>query len=353
MIPIVDVQGSHHQIGAAIGREMRDRVEGMVINYQRLFTELPDFRLTWAQALLQAHKYLPFIEEFLPQVLEELHGIAEGSGVGFGDLLVCNCFEELTDDMLFERCTTVAFAPEHTAEGRVLIGHNEDWLPVDRDLQYIVRAQPDDEPPFIAATYGGLLCNIRFNANGIAQCINSVYPTDARLGLPRLFIGRHVLAATRLGIAIGRALHPRRAAGYNHVLADEHGELYNLETTARRFDLLYAREGYLTHANHYTSDRLRDLEKSPESLAGSHVRDNRAFHLSRQAIQHGAIRLEDMQRILADHVNRPYSICSHAEDVPPGDQNGTIRSYTIDLAARTLWCCHGNPCQGEYVPITL
>jgi hypothetical protein len=56
---------------------------------------------------------------------------------------------------------------------------------------------------------------------------------------------------------------------------------------------------------------------------------------------------------MADHVNQPYSICAHAEDVPLRDQSVTISSYVIDLQARTLWYSYGNPCQGEFVPVTL
>ncbi|HTP10022.1 MAG TPA: hypothetical protein VMP08_17315 [Anaerolineae bacterium] len=63
--------------------------------------------------------------------------------------------------------------------------------------------------------------------------------------------------------------------------------------------------------------------------------------------------VSDVQRILADHVNYPYSICSHAEEVPLLEQSVTISAYIIDVNDRTLWYCYGNPCQGEFVPITL
>ncbi len=353
MIPVIDAAGAHYDIGLTVGRTVPDRIAGMVRNYQTLFTQLPNFKWTWAQAIVHARKYLPFIEESMPQYLDELRGMSEGSGVAFDDLLVCNCFEELTDDMLFERCTTVAFTPEHTLDQHVLIGHNEDWLPIDREWQYVVRVRPDDEAPFVSAVYGGLLPNVGFNANGIAQCINSVYPDDTRLGIPRLFIGRHGLTAPRIGVALERALHPRRAAGYNHVLADDRGELYNLETTATKFDVLYAGEGFLTHANHYLSDRLHDHETEPEELIGSHVRADRSMCLAKQAMRHGPVTLDNVKCIMADHVNYPYSICSHAEDVPQRDQSVTISSYVIDLTARTLWYCYGNPCQGEFVPVVL
>ncbi len=75
--------------------------------------------------------------------------------------------------------------------------------------------------------------------------------------------------------------------------------------------------------------------------------------LARQALSRGPIGLDDVKAILSDHNNYPYSICAHAEDVPPRDQTVTISAYVIDLTARTLWYCYGNPCTGEFVPITL
>ncbi|HLF26262.1 MAG TPA: C45 family peptidase [Anaerolineae bacterium] len=353
MIPILHAQGPHHAIGFSLGREVGDRVAHMVANYRGMLEQTPEIKLTWPRAIVQARKYLPFALEYMPQYVEELRGMAEGSGVDFEDILVCNCLEELTSDMLFERCTVVAFNNDHTVDGHVYLGHNEDWLPHDQDLQYLVRAEPEGELPFLALAYGGLLCNIGFNAAGIAQCINSVYPTGVRLGIPRVFIGRAVLAAPRIGRAMYRAVHPRRAAGYNHLLADDNGELYNVEVASDRFDVLYGEDGFLTHANHYTSPRLRDFEEQPDQLTGSHVRNNRARRLAQQLIRRGKVRIEDVQAILSDHVNYPGSICSHAKDLPILDESVTIGSLVIDLNARTLWYCYGNPCEGEYAALTL
>lgn len=353
MIPILNVKGTHHQIGYAIGREAGDRITRMIVNYREMLEQSPEIKLPWGRAIVQARKYLPFAVEYMPQYVEELRGIAEGSGSDFEDVLVCNCLEELTSDMLYERCTTIAFNDDVTVDGRVLLGHNEDWMPVDQDLQYIVRVEPEDELSFVSVTYGALLCNIGLNAAGIGQCINSVYPTDIRLGIPRVFVGRAVLAAPRIGRALYRAVHPRRAAGYNHVIANDSGELYSIEVTSARFDALYAKEGYLAHANHYTSPRLVELEERPDQLTGSHVRHNRALRLARKAVARDRVSFDDVRAILSDHVNYPGSICSHTKDLPTLDDSATIGSSILDLNARTLWYCYGQPCQGEYTPIAL
>ena len=38
----------------------------------------------------------------------------------------------------------------HTADGHVLVAHNEDWIPEDEPDVFIIHAEPDDEPPFLS-----------------------------------------------------------------------------------------------------------------------------------------------------------------------------------------------------------
>ena len=126
--------------------------------------------------------------------MEELKGIADGAGVSFDDVAVVNGMEAVTMDALhLTKCTSMAVNQERTANGHVLVAHNEDWVPEDEPDVFIVSTpRPDDEPPFLAMTYGALLPNIGLNAYGIAQCCDSVYPSDSRIGIPRVVVSRAV-----------------------------------------------------------------------------------------------------------------------------------------------------------------
>ena len=125
------------------------------------------------------------------------------------DLIVLNAMEGVTMDALhLTKCTSMAVNDQRTADGHVLIAHNEDWIPDDEEDVYLIHAEPDDEPAFLAMTYGGLLPNVGFNSAGLAQCCDTVYPTDSRIGIPRIFVSRAVLAAPTIGEAISRTLVP-------------------------------------------------------------------------------------------------------------------------------------------------
>ena len=346
--PLIEVAGTHLEMGCQIGEACRPQVQRSIENAHMLIDQsYSQLELTWDGAHIQARKYLPFAEERYPQYVEEMRGIAEGANVSFDDVVTLNTMEAVTTDALhLTRCTSFAVNDERTADGHVLAAHNEDWVPEDEDDVYVISARPKEEVPFLAMTYGGLLPNVGFNAHGIAQLIDSVYPTDSRIGIPRLVVARAILASRRISGAIGRALVPHRAAGYNHLLVHESGELYSIEVSARRFDILYGQDGYLVHTNHYLSQQMKEIESDPEELLSSRVRYFRALRLIRQTQSHS---MKSLQTIQKDHVNIPNSICNHNIDgTDPLDREKSISAMVIDLTSREMHITWGNPCQNVY-----
>ena len=345
--PLIEVSGSNREMGRQIGEAAREQVQHSIANARILIDAAYNtLELTWQGAKNQSRKYLPFAEERYPQYVEEMRGIAEGANVEFDDVVTLNAMEAVTTDALhLTRCTSMAVNEEHTTDGHVLAAHTEDWIPEDENDVFIISARPDEEPPFLAMTYGGLLPNVGFNACGIAQLINSVYPSDSRVGIPRLVVARAVLSAHRISGAIGRAVVQHRAAGYNHLLVHESGEIYSIEASARKFEILYAHDGYMVHTNHYLEPRMQQIEKDPEELISSRVRYFRASRLLRQIDKHT---IKSMQAIQQDHVNIPNSICNHNIDGNPLDREKTINAMVIDLNMREMHITWGNPCQNIY-----
>jgi len=346
--PFLHVSGSHREMGRQIGEGCRKAVRHSIQNARQLLADAyEELELTWEGAQAQARKYMPFAQERYPQYVEEMAGIAEGANLSFDDVAVLNAMEAVTMDALhLVSCTSMAVNEAHTADGHVLLAHNEDWVPEDEADVYVVHARPDGEAPYLAMSYGGLLPNVGFNAYGIAQLIDSVHPEDSRIGIPRLVVARAVLAAQSPSDAIKRAVVAQRAAGYNHLIAHESGEIYSVEVSARRFSIEYADDGYMAHANHFLSPHMQEIEYEPERLISSHVQYFRALHLLHSTDKHTISTLQNIQR---DHVDFPNSICNHAvKDRSPLDSEKTINAMVIDLTAREMHIAWGNPCQNAY-----
>jgi isopenicillin-N N-acyltransferase-like protein len=129
-------------------------------------------------------------------------------------------------------------------------------------------------------------------------------------------------------------------------LADPHGELYSVETSATSHDLFYASKGWLVHTNHYLSPKMQLLEE-PGTYSSSHVRLNRARRLLQAQL--GQVTVASLQSLLRDHVNFPDSICMHEDmDEPPHDRELTLASLVMDSTERVMWAAPGPPCEGEY-----
>ena len=346
--PIVRVGGSHYEIGQQIGKSRTQQIHHSIKNARYLIEETYDsLELTWEGAQIQAQKYMPFAQERYPQYVDEIKGIADGADVPFEELAVINAMEAVTMDALhLAKCSSFAVNGDITSDEHVLVAHNEDWTPEDEDDLFLVHATPEDEPAFLAMTYGGLLPNIGFNAAGIAQCLDTVYPTDPRIGIPRVIVSRAILGARNLVEAVRFVLVPHRAAGYNHMLVHESGEMFSVEVSARKFAIIPGLEGYLAHTNHYLDEKMRAIESEPDELIVTRLRYFRILRLLQNNKSHSIKTLQAIQR---DHLNYPDSICNHcSHDSNPLDRGKTINSLIIDLTMRAMHIAWGNPCVNQY-----
>ena len=78
--PLVEVSGTHQEMGCQIGEACRQQVQHSIDNAHLLIEQSYDsLELTWKGAQIQARKYLPFAEERYPQYIEEMQGIAKGA----------------------------------------------------------------------------------------------------------------------------------------------------------------------------------------------------------------------------------------------------------------------------------
>lgn len=349
-LPLIRVAGSHYEIGRGIGAAAARQCHAMVAEHRRMLAD--DLGCEYGIALDIIRPYLDVDCPELTSALQEMQGIADGAQLPIEDVWLVNCWEELVWELRHARrdphCTTLAAAPPATANAHTLLGHNEDWRPSDLKNVYLVHARPDDAPALLALGYGPTLVNSGLNAAGIGQGCDSLFMTDQRIGLPRVVVARLVLAARSLEEAILAATHPRRAAGYNHLIAHAQGQLVNVEVSGSDHELLFADEGFLVHANDYQSPRLQALQQDLPRLVGSRLRTQRARCLLRNA--RGTITLDVLQAVLADHANAPYSICCHpdAGQGPPVFQSQTIASLVMDLDNLHLRAAWGPPCQATY-----
>lgn len=303
-------------------------------------------------ALRAAEAYTPFIEAHAPDLLEEMRGIADGAGCDLVDVLLINARSELMGAM--EECTALAAAPEVTAGGTVLLGQNWDWYAAIEPDPVLLRIRQPDRPEILTLTEAGQVAKIGLNSAGLGVGLNYLSHQHQGQGLPVHVILRQMLGCAHLGDAIRAAYSVPRGGAANIPLAHAGGEILDLELTATDADFLYAESGWLVHANHFESVRLRGGDTGLPVSMSTLARAARARRLLSAAAVQGQVSASTFRAIFRDHTYGPYAICRHAvPDEPPLQQTATRASLIMDLTARTLHLAAGQPCQANYQAFSL
>jgi isopenicillin-N N-acyltransferase-like protein len=348
---VIDVSGTPRSMGAALGDACGDLVGRMLSSTK---TQLKAKGMDMAKGRALASKFLPYAEEYDPEQVEFLKGYAEAAGISFEDLFVHFCLDETGF------CTDIAVNGDTTSDGSVLSAHTEDWSTDFEGHVVLVRCRPTKGPRYIALSLCGAEVDCGMNSEGISFTGNSLYPDDIRVGVPKMFTSRRILASRSMGEAFEAAFPAKRASSYNHNFCHRSGEMFSVEGSATDFAVIPGDEGWLIHTNHYISERMQAHEtifstpsgRSPGSAPSTLLRYHRACRLLRRRL--GDVSMDDLKAIMEDHFNHPLSICCHVEkDARPEDRYATIFSVVFDLGRAAVHVCPGNPCTGSYTEYPL
>ncbi len=237
---IIEASGSHRSVGRQVGEAGREVIEWGLDAYAERFEGLAGF--SFAEAVERARDYLRPAEDYVPQAVEQLRGMAEAANVPFDHLFALNCSEEFTcradRNWPPEHCTSFAVV----ADGRPVAGHNEDWYPEEIEAQTvrIVRLTGRyDSAAYISAGPAYNLPITGVTAAGFSSAANTVYYRDERVGVPNNLLLTAVLGQPDLERATrsDRRAAPR-ARGSNHLLCDARGRVWDIETSGERWTLV-------------------------------------------------------------------------------------------------------------------
>ncbi|MEV0810153.1 C45 family peptidase [Micromonospora sp. NPDC050200] len=355
-IPLIEVSGDPLERGRAYGEAARDRIAMAIDFYAEAFVR--SAQLPWSQVTARALGWVPLIEDYLPGILEEVRGIAEGSGRTFGEILALNGRGELSyanpfaDDEPGE-CTSFALMPDGTGDGHVYCGQNWDWRNQVRDTLVLLRVEQEGKPTILMQVEAGQVGRHGVNSAGLALNANGLGARFSQgIGVPGTFIRRRVLEQWDMHGALRAVFRVRQAFSTNLVLTHRDGFAIDVETTPGRHGWLYPSDGVLVHANHFESfipTQVAD-DYRPNSLdtlyRGYRARQGlmRCRHLTVPAEVRAQVR-----SAMSDHFSAPNSVCTHPDpDDHPLDAYLTVASSLVDLTTGEYRIAVGPPCENDY-----
>jgi isopenicillin-N N-acyltransferase-like protein len=352
-LKIVEVSGNHYEMGFQYGAACPEISEMLDMTCQ--FFGGPDK----AKAIIKKYvpMYLPAIEKYAPEIVEEMKGIAAGSNVELQDILFLNVTYEISLPSVMGGCTAFAAAGEATANGEVIAGQNFDYLDPWGKFLIVLKMRPAQGPRILAVTPSGCLTLFGLNSAGISFNINLLRNRDSLTpvgGVPTHVILRKIFMSENIGEVIAKIGLAEGRAAKNYLVTSQQGDIIDIETTTNDLDIQYPERGILTHANHFKTDRFKSSDLAHLFLPDAYVRSYRLFQLMES--YHGKLTVDILKQLLQDHNNYPNSVCRHRDLRAPleiGRLMKTLISIISCPKEQKAYISVGNPCENGYIEYRL
>jgi isopenicillin-N N-acyltransferase-like protein len=319
--------------------------------------------LPWAEVTARSTQWVPLIEGFAPDLLEEIRGIALGANRSLEEILTLNVRGELLRGDVFgtaattsedDGCTSFALLPAANPLGHVYAGQNWDLYSGVADTVVVLRITQPGKPTIIGHVEAGQVARHGANSAGIALNANGLGAGfGPGAGIPGTVVRRTVLECWDFHDALQVIFEAKQSLSSNLLLTHRDGFAIDIETTPGRNNWMYPTDGLLVHGNHFQSfvpeqvsdsykpfsvDSLYRLPRVEEGLA-----QLRTDGTSEEAVA------RIVQATMSDHFGHPNAVCEHSDPRRHElDRNETIVSSLVDLTTGSYRLTPGLPCSNSY-----
>lgn len=372
-----------HARGLAHGRQAASRTIHSRDTYARLFASCG---IDWAQACSRAQTYRPTIEALDPDLLEEMQGIADGSGLQLAEVLALNCRTEILPASFLSdighpaaaalaanraaglpdwldaldphaaegECTAMAVAPEASVNGHSWLAQNWDWLGRQRQALVLLHTHDAQGTRLTTLTEAGMLAKIGMNQHGFALGLNILRSLQdgERPGVPVHVLLRHLLGCSGVEAARQRLQVIAQRWGFgaasNIPCADSQGEAACFEVAPAGWAELQAQQGVVVHTNHFVCDSLLAAQAPMGMTLSSQPR----LETARRHARTGRLDRLALETFLRDESDGHLSICRSPDpDLPPEGRVESVAGIIMDCHARQIWIAPDVPCRCPFEAI--
>jgi isopenicillin-N N-acyltransferase-like protein len=341
------ISGKPRERGKQYGQKFKDAI--------RAFLDKEIYQVCAKQAsreelLRYAGKCAEAVKEYSPTIMEELGGIAEGTGLELEEAVLITLHEETAGHKggvvpPIQHCTALAAGPPDTRDGKTYVGQNWDWMASVYGLSSMLYWKRSEGPSLLAYAYPGLWVGAGLNSAGVALCWtwgDGLGIKGPRVGIPSYVLIAQMLYQDTLEDALQEARRAKHAGWFNFVLADGNGQLATVEGTPEKLVIQKPR-GHTARASYACREILGGTKSEPLKL---HPQCQRMFDLL--AGSKGKLDRQALQGFFGDHKS---TICKHPGFKKGGGVDGggfTVDSMLFDCTSRVAYVSRGPGCSGRW-----
>ncbi len=259
-IRVLELSGSARERGRRHAEAHRDEILTYAEERVRLVGEG-----RWSKRPLERDEVLSLAEQCLPaheayssDLMDEVRGMADVTGLSMAELIIVNGFTDFVDTVyaktgvqtIGEDDCTAFLVPDSMADGAGFQAQTWDMHDTATDHVVLLDIRPDEGPRQLVFTTTGCVGQIGMNSAGICVGINNLPGADGDLGVTWVFAVRKALEATNFDDALAAITEAPLAGAHSYLLRDAEGRGAIVEGFSSVTHVQEMTDTPLVHTNH-------------------------------------------------------------------------------------------------------
>ncbi len=340
---VLTLSGTPYEVGVEHGRKLSELIEAYYSFNRILLRDIPDEVASKIVSQVQEA-----MEKFYPDALDEIRGIADGSGLEYENVLLMNFASEVKRSVQ-GGCTAFTAVGDSTINSKTIMAKTRDlryqaYHPFQIAMKVCVPGKFD---VFLAEAFAGRVvtgCGINEHGLGLILNIVNINDFDGSIGIQRSFLARFILEnCENVKEAVKQfSTHELAYCGANYLICDVDGDCALIEKSHSHQVVKGPEGGIITVTNHFTDPAM--LKFQGRLGRSSPLRLNQITALLNANV--GDIDVELAKGFLKSH--EPSAICRH-------DAIGvnTVSAYVVDADLRIIHIADGHPCKSPFKAYSL
>ncbi|MBT4483285.1 MAG: hypothetical protein HOC71_06370 [Candidatus Latescibacteria bacterium] len=324
-IKVINAEGSYYEIGHTIGRKTRLQIQQIL--HSKSYDE--------NQSVIdnEYNDFLKYIEPY-PFIVDELRGMADGSGTDFESIVRLNIVELDRERNIQFDCSSFIIKKDNTD----ILAHSEDGL--EGDDIFLLRATYPSGTEILSFCYYGSLVGISasLNSHGFIMSCNLVLSNDNQPGEPKRVFSRRLVECKTIDEALDIVKTARRCQG-QHYIFKQFDRTVGVEASATRVQSREIAHNYY-HCNNYIFPEMKKYEADAGYVKKLNIRT-----LEAEGNYQSLSDLKGVKEVLSSHKNHPNCFCTHGSE--KGNYSKTLGSIYFDCIKKQIWIGYGPTCRIE------
>lgn len=337
--------------GIALKTEIQEVIRLFKIDIAKNTKKEPD---TFIAEFLKHTDYKTSVQKWMPELMKELQGISDGSGIDLETIFMHQLGDEYwfnTKDILAHSCSS--FGVNKSNDKPSITAQNMDIPEFYHGFQTVIKInEPNSDKETMVLTIPGHIGITGMNNRQVSINCNTLMQLDyGTIGLPVSFVVRGVLAKNTHEEALSFINKVDHASGQNYIIGGSE-KVYSLECSANKVVEFRPFENsiFTYHTNHpmsntdYSNKYLTQLKTNNKTLDEGLYECQRIKSFQQRFTENTSnIEIEEIKTVLRSRDNEGTDVVSN---------NSTYASVIYELSEKPKFIiAAGKPHEVDYIQI--